>query len=134
MPPIPNQAFLALQRLQKHKQSAPPPAEKIGVEMVSFFKQVEKRNSKLGKIASAWARLVEEKLCEHCCLESLNRGTLTVLVDSSAYLYQLKQLLLGGVEKQLVAECKSTGLRKILLKQGRWYRGETAGDQKLTWD
>lgn len=131
---IPNREFLALQRLQKNKQSGPPAVEKLGGEMVSFFKLVEKRNARLGKIAAAWTALVEEKLCEHCCLEGLNRGTLTVLVDSSAYLYQLKQMLLGGVEKQLVSLCKGAGLRKVVLKQGRWYRGENAGDQKLNWD
>src|SRR6266705_4392802 len=106
--PRPNHAFLALQRLQKYKQSSPPPVEKLGEEMVSFFKQsVEKRQTKLGKISQAWQELVEEGICEHCALESLHRGTLTVVVDSSANLYQLKKILLSGVEKRLIATCKS---------------------------
>jgi hypothetical protein len=64
------------------------------------------------------------------CPESLNRGTLTVLVDSSAHLYDLKQLLLAGLEKQLLLACKSAGLRKIALKPGRWYEGATPEDRK----
>src|SRR5947209_12678592 len=109
--PFPNREFIALQRLQRVKQSAPPTAGKLGEEMVSFFKQsVEKRQTKLGKISQAWQELVEEGICEHCALESLHRGTLTVIVDSSAHLYQLKQILLSGVEKRLIATCKSAGL------------------------
>jgi hypothetical protein len=133
--PRPNHEFIALQRLQRVKQSAPPRAAKLGEEMVSFFRQsVEKRQTKLGKIAQAWQELVEEGLCDHCALESLHRGTLTVVVDSSAHLYQLKQLLLSGVEKQLVLRCKSAGLRKIVLKPGRWYEGTDAQARKPTFD
>jgi hypothetical protein len=133
--PLPNHEFIALQRLQKVKQSAPPPPMKLGEEMVSFFRQsVEKRQTRLGKIALAWQELVEEGLCDHCALESLHRGTLTVVVDSSAHLYQLKQLLLSGVEKQLVLRCKSTGLRKIVLKPGRWYEGDGPIDRRVKFD
>ena len=135
--PLPrlNREFIALQRLQKVKQSSPVPAMKLGEEMVSFFKQsVEKRQSKLGKIALVWQELVEEGLCDHCALESLHRGTLTVVVDSSAHLYQLKQLLLSGVEKQLVLRCKSAGVRKIVLKPGRWYDGGGSTDRRVKFD
>ncbi|HEY7115314.1 MAG TPA: DciA family protein [Tepidisphaeraceae bacterium] len=133
--PRPNQPFIELQRLQKVKQSAPRAADKLGGELVSFFKQVvEKRQGRLGRIADAWQALVEEGLCEHCALESLHRGTLTVVVDSSAHLYQLKQLLLGGVEKRLIAACKSAGLRKVSLKPGRWYEGEDVRARKPKFD
>ncbi len=121
----PNYNFLKLQRMQHVKQSAPPPAHLLGGEMVTFFKEcVEKRQTKLGKIAEIWRTLIPEMFSEHCSLESLSRGTLTVIIDSSAHLYELKQLLLSGLEKQLLLACKSTGLRKIVLKQGRWYEGD----------
>jgi hypothetical protein len=133
--PRPNRSFVQLQRLQKVKQSSAPPVEKLGGEMVNFFKHcVEKRHTRLGKIAEAWQAHVEEGLCEHCALEGLYRGTLTVVVDSSAHLYQLKQLLLSGVEKKLVLTCKSAGLRKVALKPGRWYQGEHAADRRVTFD
>jgi hypothetical protein len=133
--PRPNQPFVELQRLQNNKQFRPKPAEKLSADLVSFFKQVvEKRQGKLGKIAEAWQAMIEEGLCDHCALESLHRGTLTVVVDSSAHLYQLKQVLLSGVQKKLLAQCKGAGLRKIALKPGRWYEGENAAERKVKFD
>src|SRR5437763_9494806 len=104
--------------------------------MVSFFKQsVEKRHTKLGKIAASWGGIVPEMFSEHCALESLSRGTLTVIVDSSSHLYELKQLLLAGLEQQLMLACKSAGLRKINLKPGRWYEsGDDGASKKIRFD
>jgi hypothetical protein len=94
----------------------------LGPELIGFFKQsVTKRQTKLVKIAECWEVLVPATLNDHCALESLNRGTLTVIVDSSSHLYELKQLLLAGLQDQLLIACKSAGLRKISLKPGRWY-------------
>ena len=133
--PLPNHEFIALQRLQRVKQSTPAGAAKLGEELVGFFKQsIEKRQTKLCRIAQAWQELVEEGLCDHCALDSLHRGTLTVVVDSSAHLYQLKQVLLSGVEKQLVQICKSAGLRKIVLKPGRWYDGDGSTARRVKFD
>jgi len=98
---------------------------------VSFFKQsVARRHTKLSKIAECWGALVPETLNDHCALESFTRGGLTVIVDSSSHLYALKQLLLAGLEQQLLLACKSAGLRKIALKPGRWYEGDENGDRK----
>jgi hypothetical protein len=99
-----------------------PAANPLGPELIGFFKQsVARRQSKLVKIAEVWQVLVPSTLIEHCALESLARGSLTVLVDSSSHLYELKQLLLAGLQDQLLLACKSTGLKKITLKPGRWY-------------
>src|SRR6185503_18747296 len=101
-----------LKRLSRVKAFAPPPAQLLGPQIVDFFKHtVQKRQTRLAKIAECWAQLVPESLSEHCSLEGLTRGTLSVLVDNSAHLYQLKELLLCGLEKQLLQACKSTGLR-----------------------
>jgi hypothetical protein len=111
-----------LQRLQHFKQGAPVPAAALGPEMISFFKQsVSKRHTKLSKIAACWGVLVPEAFLEHCALEGFVRGTLTVIVDSSTHLYELKQLLLAGLQEQILLACKSAGLRKIVLRAGRWY-------------
>lgn len=121
-----------LARLHRVKQSKPPTHALLGPEMVSFFKQsVAKRHTKLSKIAECWGALVPDTLNDHCALESFTRGSLTVIVDSSSHLYELKQLLLAGLEQQLLLACKSAGLRKITLKPGRWYEGGAAGDRKL---
>ena len=129
MPTNPHNAELA--RLQRFKQSRPATHVPLGPEMVSFFKQsVEKRHTKLSKIAECWSALVPETLNDHCALESLSRGSLTVIVDSSSHLYELKQLLLAGLEQQLMLACKSAGLRKITLRPGRWYDDGGAGAER----
>ena len=113
---------LELRRLQRAKQS--PPREKlpIGPAMIAFFKQnIQKRQTKFAPIADCWNTLIPEILLEHTALESFTRGQLTVLVDSASHLYELKQLLLAGLQKQLLIACKSSGLKKIILKPGRWY-------------
>lgn len=111
-----------LRRLDRVKRSDDPPGLPLGAEMVDFFKKsVQKRQLKLSKIAACWEQLVPEMLSAHCALEGLSRGTLTVIVDSASHLYELKQLLLAGLQKQLLIACKSAGLSKISLKPGRWY-------------
>jgi hypothetical protein len=116
-----------LRRLARVKQSAPEPLNALGPELVQFFKQsVQRRQTKLGKIAECWAVLVPELLADRCALESFHRGTLTVIVDSSAHLYELKQLLLAGLQQQILLACAGTGLRKIALRPGRWYEGDPA--------
>jgi hypothetical protein len=125
-----------LQRLDRVKRTDGTVGAPLGPSMVQFFKQsVEKRHSKLGKIGECWGVIVPEMLAEHCSLEIFSRGTLTVIVDSSTHLYELKQLLLAGLQEQLLLACKSAGLRKINLKHGRWY--DVAGDdgaRKLRFD
>ena len=120
-----------LQRLSDVKRINRPTGQPLGPEMVSFFKQAEKRQNKFGKVGECWAKLIPDTLNDHCALESFHRGTLTILVDSSAHLYELKQLLLAGLQQQLLFACKAAGLRKINLKPGRWYDDGEAGGRKL---
>ncbi len=123
-----------LARVHRAKARAPFAGDALGPELVGFFKQsVAKRQAKLCQIATAWAGLVPETLDRHCALESLNRGSLTVLVDSSSHLYELKQLLLAGLQDQLLLACKTSGLKKVALKPGRWYADGDAG-RKLRFD
>ena len=113
-----------LKRLARVKRSSPAAGSPLGPAMIGFFQQsVQKRQVKLSQVAACWARLVPQTLSDHCALESLSRGTLTVLVDSASHLYELKQLLLAGLQQQLTLACKSAGLKKIALRPGRWYDG-----------
>jgi hypothetical protein len=123
----------ALRRMSHFKHTPELPEQTIGPEMLAFFKQVQRLQKKFGRIADVWSTLVPELLCEHTALESFNRGTLTVLVDSSAHLYELKQLLLAGLETQFLSACKAQGLRKIALKSGRWYE-EQGGEKRIRFD
>ena len=121
-----------LQRVHRVKQIAPRVTEPLGPQLLAFFeKSVAKRQTKLAKVSECWCRLIPETLCDHCALEAYVRGTLTVQVDSSSHLYELKQLLLAGIEQQLKLACRASGLRKIVLRPGRWYDGEAAGDRRI---
>jgi hypothetical protein len=127
-----NRSEADLRRLDRVKRNELPPGALLGPEMVSFFKKsVEKRQTKMGHIAAVWGAIVPEMFAEHCALESYVRGTLTVICDSSSHLYELKQLLLAGLQQQLLLACRSAGLRKVNLKHGRWYDADDAGDRKL---
>jgi hypothetical protein len=122
----------ALARLARVKALPPAVPDPIGPELISFFKtSVQKRQTKLEKIADCWSQLVPELLNEHCALEGFTRGTLTVLVDSASHLYELRQLLLAGLEKQLLTACAGAGLKKVALKRGRWYDGDGADDRRV---
>lgn len=123
-----------LRRLHRIKSTAPVPPPNFGGELVSFFKRsVEKRQSKLGTVGQVWSKLVPSPLLDHCSLESYSRGVLTVVVDSSSHLYDLKTLLLAGLQKQIMALCKGAGLKKINLRPGRWYDGRGA-DRRVRFD
>jgi hypothetical protein len=121
-----------LRRLARVKALPPELPDALGPELIAFFKtSVQKRQTKLEKLADCWSQLVPELLNEHCALEGFSRGTLTVLVDSASHLYELKQLLLAGLEKQLLTACKGAGLRKIVLRRGRWYDGDDGSDRRV---
>lgn len=123
---------MELERLQRYKGHAPPSGTPLGPAMIEFFQQsVAKRQTKMGKLAESWNVLVPAMLNDHCALEGFSRGTLVVMVDSSSHLYELKQLFLAGLEKQLMLACKSAGLRKIMLRPGRWYDGDGAAQRKI---
>ena len=125
-------AVAELARLHRHKSQAEAAGIALGPEMIDFFKQsVAKRQNKLVKLAECWNGLVPQILSEHCALESFVRGTLTVMVDSSSHLYELKQLMLAGLQEQLLFACKSTGLRRITLKPGRWYEGNSSQGRRI---
>src|ERR1700722_14267773 len=114
-------ALAELRRLGRIKRREPAAIEQIGPALLGFYREsVEKRQPKLQRVADAWQQLVPEHLCAHCSLEGFSKGTLKVLVDSSAHLYELKQLMLSGVHDQMTIACKAAGLRKIVLRLGQW--------------
>ena len=135
VPPTRDHGRGELERIHHAKRTSPEPTPLLGPELLSFFKHsVQKRQTKLAKIAECWCQLVPPTLLEHCALESFHAGTLKVIVDSAAHLYELKQLLLAGLQTQILLACKSTGLRRITLRQGRWYQGDDPRERKLRFD
>jgi hypothetical protein len=110
-----------LRRMTRFKARQIPAAKSLGDEMLAFFKRdVQRRIPKLESLSLAWRQIVPDLFHPHTCLESFTSGTLTVMVDSSSHLYELRRVMLAGTEKKLLAACKSAGLRKVVLKRGTW--------------
>jgi len=109
-----------LRRLQKWKGRRPYAPPLLGESAVELFdREIRRRRERFGALSEAWDKLVPSTFQPHTHLASFVRGTLTVCVDSSPHLYELKQLMLAGLEDQLLLACRAAGLRKIALKRGR---------------
>lgn len=120
-------------RTARAKQPRRRETPMLGGDLVSFFKQhVQKRQGKFERIAEVWSQLIPSTLLPHTCLESFHAGTLKVLVDSSSHLYELKTVLLAGLERQILLAAGPAGLRKISPKLGRWYEGDDCGRVKFS--
>ena len=110
-----------LQRTFAVKQQPAAEIPFLGTELIALFDHsISRRQSKLSKVAEIWLSLVPPTLCDHCSLEAFTRGTLTVIVDSGSHLYELKQLLLAGLQQQMLLAGRASGLRKINLRAGSW--------------
>jgi hypothetical protein len=119
-------------RMAKAKARTVRPAENLAASLVSFYKANVERTRKFAGIGQAWETLVPPDMLEHCCLQSYRGGTLTILVDSSPHLYRLKQLLLAGLDRQMLEVCRAEGLRKITIRPGRWYEGDDQRERRPT--
>ena len=109
-----------LKRLQRWKATRVYTPHVLGEDAIDLFNgQIKKRHAKFGKLAEAWETLIPALFQQHTYLATYVRGTLTVHVDSSPHLYELKQLLLSGLQDQLMLACRGEGLKKILLKRGQ---------------
>ncbi len=119
--------------MARHKQTVYPKVETLGGDLLNFFKNdVQKKHAKVGKVAEIWLQLIPITLVDHTCIESFTAGTLKVLVDSSSHLYELKTVLLAGLEKQILLAGKPHGLRKINMRLGRWYDGDDEQTRRVT--
>lgn len=128
------QQDVELRRLTRAKLVHRQPTSNIGSELVSFYRQAVKRTQKLGGIGQVWLQLVPPHLVEHCSIDGFSRGILTVTVDSSPHLYQLKQLLLAGLQNQLITACRGGGLKKVVLKAGPAASEAKPDDRRMKFD
>lgn len=109
-----------LRRLFRWKSNKPYTPHVLGEDAIELFNsQIKKRHAKFGKLSEAWDTLVPALFQEHTMLASFVRGVLVVHVDSSPHLYELKQLMLAGLEDQLLLACRGEGLKKVTLKRGK---------------
>ena len=108
-----------LRRLQRWKGTRPYEPHVLGEDAIAMFNsQIKRRHARFGKLSEAWDALVPAMFQPHTYLASFVRGTLTVHVDTAAHLYELKQLMLAGLEDQLLFACRSDALKRVMLKRG----------------
>lgn len=114
-------------------RKAAAPAPTLGDSVVRFYKDIERRLKALGPLAEVVYTLIPQPFHTHIGLESFTRGNLVLLVDSAPHHYELKQLLLAGLQSQLLLAGRRHGLRKLTLRQGAWYVGPP-GEQRPHFD
>jgi len=90
----------------------------MGFIKAQFKREVERPYKQLGAIVELWEQFVPADVLPHTRLESLARGVLRVIVDSSSQLYELDRLLRGGIERQLIIAHKGPAFRKVQLRVG----------------
>lgn len=83
-----------------------------------FKREIEKPHKQLGMMVELWEKLLPPELAAHTRLESLVKGTLRVVVDSSPRLYELDRLLRTGTQDKLITSFKGPAFRKIMLRVG----------------
>ena len=102
----------------------------LGQPLTSLMKHtLAKRVKQLGKLAQVWDELIPDSIREHTALESFNRGTLSVIVDSSPHRFQLQTLLMGGLMHELQARFDGA-LNRVRLVPGQFYAVDIAGSPR----
>lgn len=89
-----------------------------------FKKEIQKPYKQLCQMTEVWTALVPADLLQRTRLESLSRGVLRVIVDSSSSLYELDRLLRQGLEREIITQHKGPAVRKIQLRVGQVARAE----------
>lgn len=90
---------------------------------------LSKRFRQLHQLAGVWDEVIPESIREHTAMEGLQRGVLTVVVDSAAHRFQLQTLLAGGLLKEIQARFSGV-LQKIRIVPGQFYSVDLAGDRR----
>ena len=88
----------------------------LGFLADQFQREVARPFKQLGDLVDLWNELLPGDVASGTRLESLQRGVLSVAVDSSARLYEVDRRLREGVEQQLITQHRGTALRRVKLR------------------
>jgi hypothetical protein len=83
-----------------------------------FKREIEKPHKQLGAMVELWEQMLPPDITKHTRLESLVKGTLRVVVDSSARLYELDRMLREGLQDRIITSFKGPAFRRIQLRVG----------------
>lgn len=87
----------------------------LGFMADQFKREVARPFKQLGDLVEIWTELLPGDVAAGTRLESLQRGVLTVAVDSSARLYEVDRRLREGLEVDLITRHKGTAFRRVKL-------------------
>lgn len=110
----------------------PPPAKDEGLAFVEnyFAKAIEKPHAELAAITETWEACAPDYAKGAAQLTGFKRGTLDILVSSSAVKYKLEMDLRTGLEQRLRAAHKGETLKKVKVSVGAAARkAETDADK-----
>ena len=98
------------------------------IQMLMKYR-LARRVRALSRMAEIWDDVVPAEIREHTALERLDRGTLTVMVDSAAHRFRLQMLLNGGLLKEIQHRfCEA--LNKVRLVPGQFCAVDVAGERR----
>ena len=104
----------------------------ISQPLTSFLKYtLAKRLRQLRNLAEVWDELVPQDIREHTALEGLNRGVLTVMVDSSPHRFRLQTLLAGGLLREIRQRFVGP-LDRVRLVPGQFYAVDVSGNPRYS--
>lgn len=115
MVPQPSDHQLHLDALRGYRVR-PQRDDSLGFIVDQFQREVARPFKQLKAISGIWGELVPPELAQEARLESLQRGTLTVSVPSSAVLYELDRRLRDGLERELIVRHKGAAFRRVKLR------------------
>lgn len=115
--PHEDMAQARLDSVRRHRVYATPDRT-LGFLADTFKREVEKPYKQLIDLIPTWEELVPVELKSHTRLDRLARGTLHVVVQGSANLYELDRLLRGGLQTQIIKQQRGSNVRRIKLELG----------------
>ncbi|MFA9478795.1 DUF721 domain-containing protein [Phycisphaerales bacterium AB-hyl4] len=106
------------QRLDRLRASRNRPDPDLTLRFLEkqFQRDIARPHKQLAQLVELWSQLVPPDLARHTRLESLSRGVLRIVVDSSPHLYELDNLLRAGLERDLIRQHTGPAFRRIKLQ------------------
>ena len=106
------------QELRARRQHRLRPEKDFSMSFVAdqFKRDVARPFKQLGDLIELWNQLLPADVADGTRLESLQRGILTVAVDSSARMYEIDRRLREGLEQSLIKQHKGPAFRRVKLR------------------
>lgn len=88
-----------------------------------------KKVRQLGQLAEVWDEIIPQNIRDHTAMDSFQKGSLTVMVDSASHRFLLQTLLNNGLQKEIQSRF-SGAINKIRLVPGQFYAVDMAGQKR----